>query len=88
MLLQAGYAATVELVTVEELQAQAAEECAAMWKDYPSNRIRFKHIGGGGGKGQRVVASPEEIDAAAVGNRSMSYARIDQLAIEHMLGAR
>ena len=30
----------------------------------------------------------EEIDANAVGARSMSYARIDQLAIEHMLGAR
>ena len=30
----------------------------------------------------------EEIDAVAVGKRSMSYARIDQLAIEHMLGAR
>ncbi|MGD8486584.1 MAG: xylose isomerase, partial [Chloroflexota bacterium] len=30
----------------------------------------------------------EEIDALALGKRSMSYARIDQLAIEHMLGAR
>ena len=30
----------------------------------------------------------EEIDAVALGKRSMSYARIDQLAIEHMLGAR
>ena len=30
----------------------------------------------------------EEIDATAAGKRSMSYARIDQLAIEHMLGVR
>jgi xylose isomerase len=30
----------------------------------------------------------EEIDAVAAGKRSMSYARIDQLAIEHILGAR
>ncbi len=30
----------------------------------------------------------EEIDAAAVGARSMSFSRIDQLAIEHILGAR
>ena len=65
-LLQAGYAATVELVTVEELQAQATAECATMWKQYPDNRIRFKHIGGGGGKGQRVVAKPEEILAAVM----------------------
>ena len=30
----------------------------------------------------------EEIDAVALGKRSMSYGRLDQLAIEHMLGAR
>jgi xylose isomerase len=30
----------------------------------------------------------EEIDAVAAGKRSMSYGRIDQLAIEHILGAR
>ncbi len=30
----------------------------------------------------------EEIDAVAAGKRSMSFGRIDQLAIEHMLGAR
>jgi acetyl/propionyl-CoA carboxylase alpha subunit len=40
-LLQAGYAATVELVTL-------------------------KHIGGGGGKGQRVVTKPEEVAAAVM----------------------
>ena len=65
-LLQAGYAATLELVTVEELQAQAKLECAEIWKQYEKNRVRFKHIGGGGGKGQRVVASPDEIDAAVM----------------------
>jgi pyruvate carboxylase len=65
-LLQAGYAATVELVTVEELQIQATDECATIWKQYADNRIRFKHIGGGGGKGQRVVAKPEEIAAAVM----------------------
>ena len=34
--------------------------------------------------------SPEPLPefSVAVGKRSMSYARIDQLAIEHMLGAR
>src|SRR5258706_8690573 len=58
-LLQAGYAKLVELVTIEDLQAQAELECREIWREYPSNRIRFKHIGGGGGKGQRVVARPE-----------------------------
>ncbi len=65
-LLQAGYAATVELVTIEELQKKAEEVCQQIWSDYPDNRIRFKHIAGGGGKGQRVVGRPEEIGAAVM----------------------
>ena len=60
-LLQAGYAQTVELVTIAELQEAAAGICEEIWRDYPGNRIRFKHIGGGGGKGQRVVAGPDEV---------------------------
>lgn len=65
-LLQAGYAATTELVTIGELQARAATECGEIWKEYPDNRIRFKHIGGGGGKGQRVVSKPAEVAAAVM----------------------
>ena len=65
-LLQAAYQQTVELVSIEELQAQAERECRAMWEQYPNNRIRFKHIGGGGGKGQRVVSEPEQIAAAVM----------------------
>jgi acetyl/propionyl-CoA carboxylase alpha subunit len=65
-LLQAGYAARVELVTIEELQAQAAVLCREMWSEYPKNRVRFKHIAGGGGKGQRVIAKPGEVAAAVM----------------------
>ncbi len=65
-LLQASYAKLVELVGVEELQAQAEIECRAIWREYPDHRIRFKHIGGGGGKGQRVIARPEQVAAAVM----------------------
>jgi acetyl/propionyl-CoA carboxylase alpha subunit len=65
-LLQAGYGKTVELVSIEELQVQA-ERCAReIWSEYPNNRIRFKHVGGGGGKGQRVVAKPAEVAPAVM----------------------
>lgn len=64
--LQAGYAQTCELVTIEELQAQALSECETIWVDYPGRRIRFKHIGGGGGKGQRVVQAPEDVATAVM----------------------
>lgn len=65
-LLQAGYAGTSELVTIEELQAQALAECETIWVDYPGRRIRFKHIGGGGGKGQRVVQAPADVATAVM----------------------
>jgi acetyl/propionyl-CoA carboxylase alpha subunit len=65
-LLQAGYARTRELVTIAELQAEAEAVCAEMWARHPKHRIRFKHIGGGGGKGQRVVAKPREVAAAVM----------------------
>jgi acetyl/propionyl-CoA carboxylase alpha subunit len=66
LLLQAGYAKTVELVTIPQLQAQAEAICAEIWRDYPTHRIRFKYIGGGGGKGQRVIGKPEEVAAAVM----------------------
>jgi acetyl/propionyl-CoA carboxylase alpha subunit len=66
-LLQAGYHQLVELVAIPELQEQAEIECRAIWREYPNHRIRFKHIGGGGGKGQRVVARPEQVAAAVMG---------------------
>jgi acetyl/propionyl-CoA carboxylase alpha subunit len=65
-LLQAGYAKTVELVTIAELQAEAERICKEIWAEYPTHRIRFKYIGGGGGKGQRVVSKAEDIPAAVM----------------------
>jgi acetyl/propionyl-CoA carboxylase alpha subunit len=65
-LLQAGYARTLELVTIGELQSAAEGVCREIWADYPEHRIRFKYIGGGGGKGQRVVAKPREVAAAVM----------------------
>ncbi len=63
-LLQAGYAENRELVTIVELQEEAGRICEEMWRDYPTHRVRFKHIGGGGGKGQRVVREPGDVAAA------------------------
>ncbi|HEY5658458.1 MAG TPA: biotin/lipoyl-containing protein, partial [Myxococcota bacterium] len=65
-LLQLAYASLVELVTIEDLQAEAARVCGDLWRDHPNSRIRLKHIGGGGGKGQRVVRRQEEVAAAVM----------------------
>jgi len=66
LLLQAGYARALDLVTVEELQAVAGKITAAMWTEHAGRRIRFKAIGGGGGKGQRVVRGQDEVAAAVL----------------------
>ncbi|MBY0400453.1 biotin carboxylase [Myxococcota bacterium] len=65
-LLQAGYAKSIELVTIAELQKIAERESIAIWKQYPGRRIRYKCIGGGGGKGQRVVSEPKQAAAAVM----------------------
>ena len=48
----------IELVTIEELQKGCRErESRDDLGAYPGKRIRYKCIGGGGGKGQRVVTT-------------------------------
>jgi acetyl/propionyl-CoA carboxylase alpha subunit len=65
-LLLAGYAKSVELVTIAELQKTAERESHTIWEQYPGKRIRYKCIGGGGGKGQRVVTDASETSAAVM----------------------
>lgn len=65
-LLQAGYDKSIEIVTIEELQKTAERESQTIWEQYPGKRIRYKCIGGGGGKGQRVVSSPSETASAVM----------------------
>lgn len=65
-LLEAGYAATTELVTIADLQEEALAESKKIWEKFPKNRIRFKYIGGGGGKGQRVVKGADEVKTAVM----------------------
>lgn len=60
-LLQIGYDARQELVSIEELQREAQERVEEIWKEFPGRRIRFKHVGGGGGKGQRVISRHDQI---------------------------
>jgi len=65
-LLQAGYARSIEIVTIEELQKAAEKESHKIWDQYPGKRIRYKCIGGGGGKGQRVVQGASETATAVM----------------------
>ncbi|WP_027389853.1 biotin/lipoyl-containing protein [Chrysiogenes arsenatis] len=69
-ILFASYAKGVDLFSVEELCAQVEYEVAEMFRKYPRSRVRLKAIGGGGGKGQRILGASllvaKKIDEAAI----------------------
>lgn len=56
-ILYASYAKGIDLFSVEELCAQVQDEVVAMFKKHPRSRVRLKAIGGGGGKGQRILGA-------------------------------
>jgi len=66
LLLQLSYEKTVDLTSIPDLQKESHILCEDIWKQYPGKRIRFKYIGGGGGKGQRVINEKSQIDAAVM----------------------
>ncbi len=53
--LTASYRKGIDLYTIDELGETLTEAVVQMSKQYPQNRVRLKAIGGGGGKGQRIV---------------------------------
>lgn len=59
IILTAGYKKGVDLYTVEELSETLTDAVRQINAQYPKNRVRLKAIGGGGGKGQRIVALGE-----------------------------
>ncbi|MCM0080150.1 biotin carboxylase [Geomonas sp. Red32] len=57
LVLYASYAKGIDLFSIEELCAQVQEEVTGMLKKFPQSRVRLKAIGGGGGKGQRLLGA-------------------------------
>jgi acetyl/propionyl-CoA carboxylase alpha subunit len=57
IILYASYQKGIDLFSIEELCAQVQYEVADMFKKYPRSRVRLKAIGGGGGKGQRILGA-------------------------------
>lgn len=59
-LLVASYNALIDVITIDEIALQAEIEVAKLFDQQPNNRIRLKAIGGGGGKGQRILVAPKD----------------------------
>lgn len=64
-LLNQSYARGIDLISMEQIAQQAQREVEALYAEYPKNRIRIKAIGGGGGKGQRILPSPKDMGGDA-----------------------
>ncbi len=56
-ILMKSYEKGIDLFSMDELGTQVEKECAEMFRQYPGARIRLKAIGGGGGKGQRILGA-------------------------------
>lgn len=59
IVLSAGYRKGIDLYTVDELSESVVESVKEINDQYPDNRVRLKAIGGGGGKGQRIIGLGE-----------------------------
>ncbi len=54
-ILFASYDKGIDLFTIDELGRQVEIEATELFKKSPRSRFRIKAIGGGGGKGQRII---------------------------------
>ncbi len=54
-ILFASYDKGIDLFTIDELGRQVEIEATELFKQSPRSRFRIKAIGGGGGKGQRII---------------------------------
>ena len=61
IILQASHTKHVDLFPISALQEETLNTVESLWQKFPGKRIRFKHVSGGGGKGQRVVSSIDEV---------------------------
>jgi acetyl/propionyl-CoA carboxylase alpha subunit len=56
-ILMASYNKGIDLFSIDELSAQVQAEATELFRKYPQSRFRIKAIGGGGGKGQRILGA-------------------------------
>ena len=75
LVLNASYRKGVDLFSVDEMCAQLEVLVQEMYAEYPQNRIRLKAIGGGGGKGQRILAAPTSFEGASDAERIATAAK-------------
>lgn len=64
-LLEAAFEKGVDLFSIDELATTLTGQVRSMFETDPDCRIRLKAVGGGGGKGQRILDCPQQFDGSA-----------------------
>ena len=60
LVLNASYNKGIDLFSIDDLAETLSTEISKIFKANPDNRMRLKAIGGGGGKGQRILDAPSQ----------------------------
>ena len=82
LVLDASYSKGIDLFSIDQLAETLADEIGKIFKDNPNNRMRLKAIGGGGGKGQRILDAPAQYKGSAAKKLEQSVAPVASLLRE------
>lgn len=80
--LASSYRKGIDIISIEELGETLQAQVASMFEQYQGNRIRLKAISGGGGKGQRILASPASFEGSPAEQIAAASARVPELVRE------
>jgi acetyl/propionyl-CoA carboxylase alpha subunit len=62
LLLTASYYAGIDLISADDIAKTLTQQVETLFENDPDTRIRLKAIGGGGGKGQRILSCPTQFE--------------------------
>jgi acetyl/propionyl-CoA carboxylase alpha subunit len=82
LVLAASYKKGIDLYSIEELSETIREQVITMGREYPDNRIRLKAIGGGGGKGQRILLPPSNYEGDLESRLQQAASKAPSLVLE------
>tara|TARA_R110001599_G_scaffold29107_6_gene100048 strand:+ start:2866 stop:5673 length:2808 start_codon:yes stop_codon:yes gene_type:complete len=85
-LLAASYEANIDIINAADIGAALQVEAKRMLAEKPNNRFRLKAIAGGGGKGQRILASANSYEGASIEEKvEKAAANVPSLVLECLI---
>ncbi|GAA4086909.1 biotin/lipoyl-containing protein [Zhongshania borealis] len=85
-LLAASYEANIDIINAADIGAALQVEAKRMLAEKPNNRFRLKAIAGGGGKGQRILASANSYEGSSIEEKvEKAAANVPSLVLECLI---